>query len=386
MDSSDTDGYTAILAQSQRSYQQARRQRQEQQLQLQLQFQDPQLARKRKRYSSNNPTSPTTTSTTSTPCAVLPEYTPEVTSPSASDAPPTYTDVDAEDEGDEEGDDKALPLPMTSSLSRRRSLTTTRTSTSGPTRRSSSLQGKRRSSASKPSRNESNDDLYLDSLLARSVHALELSNALLQSTISTNTSLTSVLHSEDVLDRSLARQQRNISATLREGQQLQAAWMGEMREVVEDVEDLFDDGQHSYNMRDVYWPHAATTTGSLPSTSSSPISSLSSRHPSTRAPLPEHSRTTSSSSGGALRRGERPRSPPPRALTQYVSVAHSKGTTTETTASVDSIFLPSTTGLRAAARVEEFAVPASGRTGLSPVDSDGHRGSGRQLYTQDEGR
>jgi hypothetical protein len=381
MDSSDTDGYTAILAQSQRSHQQARRQRQQQ-----LQLQDPgryaQLARKRKRYSSNNPASPTTASTTSAPSVVLPEYTPEVTSLSASDAPPTYTDVDAEDEGDEEGDDKALPLPMTSSLSRRSPLTTTRTNASVPTRRSSSLQGKRRSSASKPLPSASNnDDLYLDSLLARSVHALELSNTLLQSTMSTNTSLTSVLHSEDVLHRSLARQQRNISATLREGEQLQTAWMGEMREVVEDVEDLFDDGQPPHRMRDVYWPRAATATGSLPSTSSSPLSTLSPRHPSTRAPLSEHSRNVSSSSGGALRRGERPRSPPPRALTQYVSVAHARGTTTETTASVDSIFLPSTTGLRATAHVEGFAGP-------SPVrDSDGYGyGGGREMYTQDGDR
>ena len=270
---------------------------------------------------------------------------------------------------------------MTSSRNRRRSLTTTRNSASAPSRRSSSLQGKRRSSASKlPTNETTNDDLYLDSLLARSVHALELSNALLQSTMSTKTSLTSVLQSEDVLDRSLARQQRNISATLREGQQLQAAWMGEMREVVEDVEDLFDDREPPYSMRDEYWPRAETTTGSLPSTSSSPLSTLSPRRPSMRALLPDHSRTASSSSGGALRRGERPRSPPPRALTQYVSVAHSRGTTTETTANVDSIYLPSTTGLRATAHVE---VLSPGRATLSPVASDGYGGGGRGIHIQD---
>ncbi len=388
MDLSDNDGYTSILAQTQRSHRHARRQQQQQQqqLQLQLQLQDvghyAQLPRRR--YPSINLPSPTTASA---PSAVLPEYTAEVTSPAASDAPPTYTDVDAEDEGDEEGDDKAHPLPMTSSLSRRRSLTTTRTSASVPSRRSSSLQGKRRSSTSKaPTNGSNNDDIYLDSLLARSVHALELSNALLQSTMSTKSSLTSVLHSEDVLDRSLERQQRNISATLREGQQLQAAWMGEMRGVVEDVEDLFDDRGHSYSVRDEYWPRADTMTGgggSLPSTSSSPLSSLSPRRLSIRAPLPDHSRTTSSSSGGGLRRGERPRSPPPRALTQYVSVAHSRGTTTETTATVDSIYLPSTTGLRATAHVEEFGVRSPGRAGLGLIDSDDYDGGGRGMYTQD---
>ena len=275
---------------------------------------------------------------------------------------------------------------MTSPLNRWGALTTTRTSgASDSRRRSSSLQGKRRSHTSNSSNNESNnnDDLYLDSLLARSVHALELSNTLLQSTMSTKTSLASVLHSEDVLDRSLARQQRNISATLREGQQMQAAWMGEMREVVEDVEDLFDDGAHPHSMRDEYWPRAATTTGSLPSTSSSPLSSVSPRRPSTRAPLPEHSRTTSSSSGGALRRGERPRSPPPRALTQYVSVAHSKGTTTETTAAGDAIYLPSTTGLRAAPHVEEFGSPTSARVGPGFVDLDLDAGSGWGMRAQD---
>jgi len=381
MDSSDADAFTAIAivgqSQSQTSH---RRHRRAQPHQQQLQRVGHYTQLPRRQYASDKVASPTTTSAPST---VLPEYTPEVTSPSASDAPPTYTDVDAEDEGD----DEPLPLPMTSSLSRRRSLTTTRTSASVPSRRPASHQGKRRSSSSKPSTKQSNgDDLYLDSLLARSVHALELSNALLQSTMSTKSSLTSVLHSEDILDRSLARQQRNITATLREGQLLQATWMGEMREVVEDVEDLFDDGGSPYSMRDEYWPHAATMTGSLPSTSSSPLSSLAPRRPSTRALLPEHSRTTSSSSGGALRRGERPRSPPPRALTQYVSVAHSRGTTTETTANQDSIYLPSTTGLRATAHVEDFGVPPSPRERLDPVDLDGYGGGGRRMYTQYGGR
>lgn len=362
MDSSDTDAYTPILTRPQRSYRRPHPPQQQQRQQQQR------LGQSAQRYVSSY-VSPTHTST------ALPEYSPKITSPSTSDAPPTYTDVDAEDEGEDEGDDKALPLPMTSPRSRWGSLaplTTTRTtSPSDPRRRSSSLQGKRRSSTSKGSKNESNDDPYLDSLLARSVHALELSNALLQSTISTKSSLASVLHSEDVLDRSLARQQRNISTTLREGQQMHAAWMGEMREVVEDVEDLFDDAARPHSMQDEYSPRAATaTTGSLPSTSSSPLSSLSPRRLSTRALLPEHARTASSSSGGGLRRGERPRSPPPRALTQYVSVAHSKGTTAETTAPEDAIYLPSTTGLRAAAHVEEFDSPTSarGRTGLGFVD------------------
>ena len=97
------------------------------------------------------------------------------------------------------------------------------------------------------------------SLLACSVHALEFSNALLQSTMATKSSLASVLHSEDVLGRSLARQQRDISATLREGQQMQAMWMGKMREVIEDVEDFFDDvGKHPYGIRE-YW----TSTGAV---------------------------------------------------------------------------------------------------------------------------
>ena len=375
MDSSDTDAYTPILARGQRPYRHQHQQHQQQHLAQSAQ-------QPRARYVSGSVASPTTTSASFT---ALPEYSPKLTSPSSSDAPPTYTDVDAEDEGEDEGDDKAFPLPTTSPRSQRRSLTTTRTNgATDSRRRASSLQGKRRSSASRSLNNESNDDLYLDGLLARSVHALELSNALLQSTMSTKTSLASVLHSEDVLDRSLARQQRNISATLCEGQQMQAAWMGEMRDVVEDVEDLFDDGEHPHSMRDEYeyWPRAAVTTGSLPSTSSSPLSSLSPRRPSTRALLPEHSRTTSTSSGGGLRRGERPRSPPPRALTQYVSVAHSKGTTTETTAAGDSIYLPSTTGLRAAAHVEEFGSPTSGRAGLGFLDPDPDGGSGWGVHTQ----
>jgi hypothetical protein len=375
MDSSDTDAYTPIAQPATH-----RRARLQQHLGLSTHL-------TRSRYPSN---------TLASPATVLPQYTPKIAFPSASDAPPTYTDVDAEDggdredEGDEEGDDKALPLPMTNPLSRRRVLTNTSTGARNigvPRRRSSSLQGKHRSSTSISTVSESNsNDLYLDSLLARSVHALELSNALLQSTISTKTSLSSVLHSEDVLDRSLARQQRNLSATLREGQEMQAAWMGEMRGVVEGVEDLFDDGQqYPHSTRDEYWPRTTTMPGSPPSTSSSPLSSQSPRRPSAHALLSAHSRTTSSSSGGGgLHRGNRPRSPPPRALTQYVSVAHSRGTTTETTADGDSIYLPSTTGLRAAAHVEEFGAATPMQAGFGYADQNS--GSGRGTYAQNSRR
>ena len=52
-------------------------------------------------------------------------------------------------------------------------------------------------------------------------------------------------------------------------------------------------------------------------------------------------------------------SPPPRAMTQYVSVASEYGDASEITSNASSIYLPSTMGLRAGPQVQCFGSPPS---------------------------
>lgn len=256
--------------------------------------------------------------------------------------PPTYSDVD----GDYEEDDGLHSGRRGRYVEYPRRRNTASSSSSYAAR-----EPRHRRSQSLLQSRTSTDD-YLDSLLERSVHALEMSNTLLQSNTSTRLSLQNVIHSEQALDRSMARQQRSISYTLREREQAHEGWMDSMDRLVEDVEDLFDEPDHH---RDVY-----STTGSLPSTSNSPLNRRTYRRPYAQPmqPIRRHRFPSDEPITAGLQLiAERPRSPPPRALTQYVSVTSNAGYASEETAGGDSIYLPSTNGLRAASHLEGFLFP-----------------------------
>ncbi|KAJ6610359.1 hypothetical protein B0H10DRAFT_2060299 [Mycena sp. CBHHK59/15] len=137
-------------------------------------------------------------------------------------------------------------------------------------------------------------DLFLDSLLERSVHALELSNALLQSSMSTPS--TSAFREPSPTGPVPVPPSRE-------------PWADHLEEITRDVEGLFED----------------RVSSSLPASTS---------------PMQRPRRRPSFDPGLHYTPQQRTRlvSPPPRALTQYVV----------STTDPDAIILPSTLGLRAA--------------------------------------
>ncbi|KAF7302180.1 C2H2-type domain-containing protein [Mycena indigotica] len=168
-------------------------------------------------------------------------------------------------------------------------------------------------------RPSSPQDAFIDSLLERSVHALELSNALLQSSI---TPTTSTLRESSPTASAAA-------APIPMPPSRNEAWADDLAKIAHDVDELL-------------------VSSSLPP-ASSPIAH---RRPRRRPSLDTDtssrrtsylSASTSTSDNGlqmALPSRARFIAPAPRALTQYIDA--------DTTISDDSIALPSTLGLRAA--------------------------------------
>ncbi|KZW04160.1 hypothetical protein EXIGLDRAFT_743728 [Exidia glandulosa HHB12029] len=236
-----------------------------------------------------------------------------------SDKPPDYADdADLEDTTD---DDEQLRSPTSPTLRKRHS----------HTRRSSSAQ-------------QSTADPYLDSLLERSVHALELSNVLLQSTMNSRSSLNASMAHDRIVDRNLELSATFLNNRIRDTSDIQEEWMDDLEGVVRDVRDLYGDTD--------------SVSRSLPSGSSPPPI-----HALGIAPGGSHRRRSShghSSERPRLRLSHSPptgsqyMSPPPRALTQYVSVSSAQGDASESTADSESIYLPSTIGLQSSAHISSF--------------------------------
>jgi hypothetical protein len=183
----------------------------------------------------------------------------------------------------------------------------------------------------------SSGDPYLDSLLARSVHALEMSNALLQSSISTHTSLSAVLAVDSpVVDSSLEARAHDLTSRIRVNSRVHANWMDDLAAISEHI--TTDSRPDALGLS---LDHEDAMSRSLP-TDPSPLRQL-------RAP---HHRNHSSSDLRHIKADtvnsvephlclstwsrSRLVSPAPRALTQYV----------ESNADPETIFLPSTLGLR----------------------------------------
>ncbi|KIY44645.1 hypothetical protein FISHEDRAFT_77268 [Fistulina hepatica ATCC 64428] len=228
--------------------------------------------------------------------ATLPEYiqVPE------DEQPPDYPSSaeDADEETDSEDQDivvrrSVLTPPISAPLQRR-----------SPPRRN-------------PYRRRQSTDAHLDSLLERSVHALEMSNTLLQSSMSTNTSLSNFFgpdatSRDDILEARAIGLSRRIHRT----GNVQTSWADDLEEISRGVDDLLSNMDSGVSC-------------SLPSLTTSPL----------RQPQHEEVHRHAQDSRTGLRFAYQPRialiSPPPRALTQYI-------------ASDDhSIALPSTLGLRA---------------------------------------
>jgi hypothetical protein len=181
-------------------------------------------------------------------------------------------------------------------------------------------------------------DPHLDSLLERSVYALEMSNTLLQSSISTQTSLSSVLALDSPPDLTLEARTHSLSSRTRDNWDVQASWVDDLQEISKNVEGLFRDTGHS--RRRARDPEDGSISSSLPS-SSLPTMRKNLRRPSldlrqASADIASNNHATVSPH---LHYCPRSRShliaPPPRALTQYVT----------STQDSESILLPSTLGL-----------------------------------------
>lgn len=230
--------------------------------------------------------------------ATLPEYTaPRPLSarfplPDPQEKPPEYPD--SAEEADEETDDSV-------SLSPRR-----------PRRYQSHS---RFASKKSPYANHSSSisDTYLDSLLERSVNALELSNTLLRSSMSTQSSLSTVLSPDHRAEQVLESRARLLNNRIRNNDQYHRSWMDDLDEVAEGVEDLFQ--------------------GDDDAISASDNLSVSRSLPGARAPIHRHSRRRPSleprrpSDSGRVRRNyspEPPPSTPPRPPPTSLPVGYSR--------------------------------------------------------------
>lgn len=175
-------------------------------------------------------------------------------------------------------------------------------------------------------------DPSLDALLERSVHALEMSNALMQSSISTQCSLSTLLSSEVGPDRSLEVRARNLSTRIRLNSGVHGTWMTHLDEISKAVDRLFD--EEVIDISPVK-PNEAAISQSLP------ISNMRDLRYRRRPSLLELNGSCSSASQlqFSLPKRDLLVAPAPRAFTQYV----------ESTADPGMIMLPSTLGLRASA-------------------------------------
>ncbi|KAI0692543.1 hypothetical protein BC835DRAFT_1416470 [Cytidiella melzeri] len=177
-------------------------------------------------------------------------------------------------------------------------------------------------------------DPYLDSLLARSVHALEMSNTLLQSSITTQTTLNSVFGAEDA-ETSLETHARNLSSRIVES----ATCADDLDMISRGVDSLLLDEEDTVSTPAEEEDEEDTASRSLPIPNS-----LSQRRSHLRKPsldlrnaslnYSNHNRTDLIA-------------PPPRAITMYVDSSESP----------TSIAMPPTLGMRIPARPPGTPLP-----------------------------
>ncbi|GJE87532.1 hypothetical protein PsYK624_036150 [Phanerochaete sordida] len=244
-----------------------------------------------------------------------------------SDLPPEYPDSAEEADEDTDTEDETAQIlyaPHTASAP-----------LTSPPRRARRLQPSSRSK----SRRSSSNDPYLDSLLARSVHALEMSNVLLQSSMSTQATLNNVLSRNSQDEALLEAHARNLSARITKD----STWSADLDQISQGVEGLFEDeGQSSRRASE-----DSTTSQSLPASSS--LSTVAERMSRSHRRRPSLDLRNASLNLSAHDRNDLI-APPPRAITLYVDSSEDPA----------QITLPHTLGLRSSSRPAATPLPAEG--------------------------
>ncbi|KAM5534802.1 hypothetical protein V8D89_011518 [Ganoderma adspersum] len=250
-----------------------------------------------------------------------------------SEQPPAYSD--SAEEADEDTDESETEASVTYTPSPPPSLPVS-------PRRARRSQGSSRSSHRRlKSISNSSSDPYLDSLLERSVHALEMSNALLQSSISTQSSLSVVLADDAAVDRHLEERAQRLNSRIRSNRDQQRSWMDDLDKITRGVEGLVNGD--SSDEEDPRLPAEPPVSQSLPSTSgfSERMQARADRHPSVgiRRQNRQASQSTTSLQLSAHERNDFVAAAP-RAITMYIDSAEAP----------DYIALPSTLGVRPSSR------------------------------------
>jgi len=227
-----------------------------------------------------------------------------------SDRPPDYPETADEADADTEGDQEETVVYVQHHLVH-------------PTPRRSPTHIRRRKRAPAAA-----SDPFLDTLLERSVHALEMSNALLRTTMSTQSSLSTLFSSENEPDHVLEVRARNLSTRIRVSSGIHETWMDHLEEISEGVDKLFGDESRS---------HSASHSDGGAVSQSLPTTTLPDLRHRRKPSILDLDRPSSSHLLYSHPTRDVLVAPAPRALTQYV----------ESTADPQLITLPSTLGLRA---------------------------------------
>jgi len=199
-------------------------------------------------------------------------------------------------------------------------------------------------------RTATGSDTYLDSLLARSVHALEISNTLLQSSLATKSSMNAVLSTDSPVEDSLEETATGLSRRVMKSKDMQKNWTDDLEEIGKRVDSLFGDqteaegGPSPGNRQELRIPlkipipdATSPISQSLPSSSRLPSALAERRRAHHSPPLTVVTPTME----GQLNYLAHDRShfvaPPPRALTVYIGSDDTDP---------DAIKLPPTLGIR----------------------------------------
>lgn len=218
-------------------------------------------------------------------------------------------------------------------------------------------------------------------ILERSVAALELSNALLQSSMSAESSLSPALPSAPPSPPpQVDYQTRQLTERIRGNHAKHERWMDDLDMLSRDVEALCDDGPGPSVGR-------MNIPGRLRVPNNEADAVVSRSLPSTGLPRRSHRSAVDlrrrDSDSGRLRLTSEQRftSAPPRAMTQYINAGADLEDLAE---SSSEILLPSTTGLRSSSHISSFSSPISSTFSPPPPSPSAYECLARQASRSPE--